>query len=139
MSEASTPRGYVPRTTGNDREFFRATLFGGLHLQTCQDCGHRQHPPRYLCAACHSKALDFQPASGKGRVLTFTVTHATRDRGWTDHVPYGTALVETDEGPRIVTAWRGTREELRPGVRVRVDIDPINEEFGLLWAAPDRD
>lgn len=127
------PRVYVPKPTGPDRDFYLHTLRAGLHLQTCSDCGHRQHPPRYFCGHCHSKRLAFTPAAATGTVYTLTVTHSTRDRGWMERTPYATLVVATDEGPRIVCAWHNSNVPAI-GARVRIGIDPINEEFGLLRA-----
>ncbi|MCZ6620064.1 MAG: OB-fold domain-containing protein [Gammaproteobacteria bacterium] len=134
MTDGATVRRYVPRTTGLHRDFYLHTLAGGLHLQACEDCGERQHPPRYYCRACRSKALSFKAATGTGTIYSFTVSHFTHDPGWAAAAPFGTVVVETDEGPRIVASWLGANDDIRIGTRVRIVIEPVNEAFGMLQA-----
>jgi uncharacterized OB-fold protein len=40
-----------------------------LYLQTCNDCGHWQHPPRTFCQQCWSDDIGFAPVSGRGHVF----------------------------------------------------------------------
>lgn len=138
MSDARAERRYIPQPTGLNREFYRCTLAGGLHLQTCDACGQRQHPPRYFCGSCRSKSLTFKPASGKGVIYSFTVSHFTHDPGWVDEAPFATVIVETDEGPRIIASWTGDNDHVEIGVRVHVGIEPVNDVFGILRAEPEK-
>ena len=136
MSDGAVGKRYIPRPTGLHRDFYRHTLAGGLHLQSCADCGEQQHPPRYYCRACRSKALSFKAAAGTGTIYSFAVSHFTRDPGWAADVPFGTVVVETDEGPRIVASWLGAPEDIQIGTQVRIVIEPVTEAFGILQAEP---
>jgi hypothetical protein len=42
-------------------------------------------------------------ASGRGTVYTFVVVREARARGWDKMVPYVLAVVELEEGPRMLT------------------------------------
>jgi uncharacterized OB-fold protein len=47
-------------------------------------------------------------------------------------VPYVAAIVELDEGPRVMTNIEGVPfEELQCGMRVSVDFKPISDEFTI--------
>ena len=125
---------YLPKPAGLDRALFRAAIdTGRLHVQTCDDCGHHQHPPRYFCSECHSKSLGFAPVSGTGTVFSWTVSHFTTDRGWASEMPYATVVVELDEGPRIVGTFAGPNDELESGLAVTVRTEEKTPDFAYFW------
>lgn len=79
-----------------------ATREHRLTVQTCEVCGHVQHPPRALCTACgRTDALAQVDASGRGTVDTFTVVHRAPRAGV--ETPYVVARVRLDEGPVLLT------------------------------------
>jgi uncharacterized OB-fold protein/predicted TIM-barrel fold metal-dependent hydrolase len=80
--------------------FFNAAESGALAVQSCAQCGHRQHPPRDLCAVCHGDELGWAPVSGRGRVFTYTIVH--HPIGPTKrNVPYNVVSVALDEDPEV--------------------------------------
>ncbi|MGO4385113.1 Zn-ribbon domain-containing OB-fold protein [Specibacter sp. RAF43] len=85
------------------RTYWDAAAKGVLLLQRCGDCANLQHYPRSLCTNCWSEDLAWQAASGLGRVWTFTVVGIPGHAAWGSDVPYVLALVELDEGPRLMT------------------------------------
>lgn len=97
----------VPRPAGISTPataaYWTAAAAGRLSIQSCARCGHRQHYPRTLCARCWSDDVQLIPAAGTGTVETFTVVHAPGHPAWIADVPYVLALVELDEGPRLMT------------------------------------
>jgi uncharacterized OB-fold protein len=42
-------------------------------------------------------------ASGKGRVISWVIYHHAYHEAFKDRLPYNVALVELDEGPRLIT------------------------------------
>ena len=72
-----------------------------LLIQRCDDCGALRHPPRPMCPACTSLAWSTVDASGRGTVHSFVVPQHPPDPFIA--APYVVALVELEEGPRIVT------------------------------------
>lgn len=83
--------------------FWAAARRGELLLQRCRKCGHHQHYPRVLCTRCWHREHEWVPSSGRGRVWTFTVVHRPGHPAWDTEVPYVLAIVELDEGPRLLT------------------------------------
>ena len=81
--------------------FWEATCEHRLLFQQCDDCGHRQFYGRPFCLKCQSDALRWRQASGRGRVYSATCIHVS----WIDdfEAPYFVALVDLDEGPRLLT------------------------------------
>ena len=97
------PERMLPGVDGLGGEFYaRAARTGQLHLQRCDSCARWRHPPRILCGACGSDEWSWQPVSGRGRLFTWTVTHRATDPAFAEHVPYVVAVVELEEGPRVV-------------------------------------
>src|SRR5690625_5225040 len=72
-------------------------------LQRCQTCGKYQHYPRSMCSACWSQEWEWTPAQGRGSVWTFTTVHIPGHAAWSGETPYTIALVELEEGPRVMT------------------------------------
>jgi len=89
--------------TSRSSPYWQRASEGELLLQRCRDCGHLQHYPRSLCVRCWSHDLDWQQAAGTGTVWTYTVVAIPGHPAWGPHVPYVLALVELDEGPRLMT------------------------------------
>ena len=73
-----------------------------LLIQRCERCAHIFHPPLPVCPSCHSTELSWQPASGRGKVFSYTVVHLAAHPAFADRVPYVAALIELEEGPRMV-------------------------------------
>jgi uncharacterized OB-fold protein len=87
-----------------------------LLLQCCDDCGSRQHYPRPMCLACGSLRLSWTRGSGLGTVYSRTTVHiqVEPDRP----PPYVVAVVQLDEGPRMLTTIVGGSTAI--GDRVRL-------------------
>jgi uncharacterized OB-fold protein len=84
--------------------YWRATAVGELQLQRCRECRRWQHPPRAICTVCGcERGLDWQRVSGRGTVFSSTVVHRALISELRPFVPYVLALVELQEGPRLMT------------------------------------
>lgn len=84
-----------------ERPFYEAAARGELRYQRCPACGHAQFYPRPVCTACGADP-EWAVASGGGRVYTFTIIRQNLTAGFRDHVPYAVAMVELDEGVRML-------------------------------------
>lgn len=82
----------------------RAALAGGrLTFQRCGACGNAWLPPRDACPGCLSPEWRWEEAGGTGRLVSWVVYHRAYHPAFADRVPYNVALVELDEGPRLIT------------------------------------
>lgn len=110
--------------------FLEAAAEGRLVLQVCRRCGTAQLPARARCEACGHTAFDWRPAAGTGRLASFAVLHRSPDQR---PVPYVYALVELDEGPRIISNVVGCEPaRLRVQLRLRVVFGDADED-GRRW------
>ncbi|ORI19306.1 bifunctional MaoC family dehydratase N-terminal/OB-fold nucleic acid binding domain-containing protein [Rhodococcus sp. 1168] len=114
--------------------FWEGARVGELRIQRVED-GSLRHPP--IPAIWQDKAapIDYVVASGKGTVFSFVVHHAPKVPGRT--LPFVVALVELDEGVRVLGELRGIEpSEVTVGLPVEVEFLRIDENFTLpAWKA----
>jgi uncharacterized OB-fold protein len=121
----------LPNAVGSNGEFYAWLARGELRMQRCGACGVWRHPPRYLCAACGSAEVSWEPVSGRGKLFSWTVTHRPVDPAFDP--PYVVAVVELDEGPRLVTNLVGVElAELRIDLPLAAELAPITDQVTLV-------
>jgi len=129
MSEAQRP---LPRATEATEGYWRAAAEGRLVVQTCRACGHRQFYPRTLCLRCESDQVDWADVSGFGAVYTFTINHRAPNAFMKARLPYAVAIIELDEGVRLMANILNTApERIAIGKRVRVVFEKASDEVTL--------
>lgn len=107
-------------------EWWDATRDQRLVIQRCGACGGFQHYPRPLCLACGATDLSFVAAAGGGVVHSFTVIHRP-PRPDLD-APYVVAIVQLDEGPRMLSHVVGCDPgAVRCEQRVLVRWEPMDD------------
>jgi hypothetical protein len=83
-----------------------------------------------MCPVCHSLEFDTAELSGTGVVYSYAVLHHPRNAKFT--YPLVTALVELDEGVRLVTNLVGVEPgDVRIGMAVRVMFVPTEHEMSV--------
>jgi uncharacterized OB-fold protein len=111
---------------------------GELRLQYCRECGAYQLPPESFCYSCPSTDLDWRAVDGGGTVYSFIVVHQRGHPAFTARVPYNVAVIELDEGPRLLANVLGIENEaLEIGMRVRPSIRQVTEEQAALFFEPE--
>ena len=80
--------------------FWEGVEQGELRIQRCGSCARLRHPPRPMYPRCRSLEWDYLVSGGRGRVHSYVVHHHPPVPG--REVPFVVALVELDEGTRIV-------------------------------------
>lgn len=91
----------LPQPTPETQYFWDGCKAGELRLQRCAECSKVYFPPRPFCPACGSREVANLRASGKGRLFSYVINHRPRPDMGKD--PYAIAVVELDEGPRMMT------------------------------------
>ncbi len=92
-----------------------------LRLQYCPDSGQWVFYPRALDPHSWSTHLQWRDASGRGTVASFIVVHKPGHPAFQDEVPYVVALIDLEEGPRMLSNVVGCApEQVRIGQAVRV-------------------
>ena len=83
--------------------FWEACRRHELVAQRCQSCKAFRFPPAILCPECLSEAVEWTNVSGRGKVFSFVVFHRVYHPAFAADLPYTVALVELEEGPRLVS------------------------------------
>jgi len=121
----------APVLDSDSEEFWKATTEGRFVLQRCQDCDRFQYYPRARCAHCLGP-VEWVEASGRGTVYSFTVIHQNFSRAFRHLIPYVVALVDLEEGPRLMTNVVGCEPgEVSIGASVHVRFEPVSDEAAL--------
>jgi len=129
----------VPGVTALTEPYWDGARRHELLLQRCSACGKVWHPPLPLCPECHSSAVEWMAASGRGRVYTYTVVYHATHAAMADKVPYISALIELEEGPRVLTNLRNcTEDDVQIGMPVIVLFEELTDEITLPQFAPVR-
>ena len=90
----------IPWPNPTTRPFFEAAREGRLVLPRCPRDGFFFYP-RNRCPRCLGADWEWQDASGRGVIHSFTVDRVGHLPGLEQAVPYAIAIVELAEGPRM--------------------------------------
>jgi uncharacterized OB-fold protein len=103
-----------------------------LTLPYCTKCSEFFFYPRQFCPKCFSWDIEWRKCSGKGTLHTFAIQFRMQMPGFTP--PYVTAMVQLDEGPRMMTNLVGVDpmpENIKCGIPVEVVWEQLNDEITL--------
>ncbi|BCS94155.1 hypothetical protein L3N51_01805 [Metallosphaera sp. J1] len=92
-----------------------------LVASVCEKCGHVNFPARTVCSNCGSFRVTTRKLSGKGVLLSYTVSHQVRT-GHEKESPVYFGLIRLDEGVELVAPLVDVDEEPREGQRVEATI-----------------
>ena len=99
-SSKPLPRPISPEVT---RPFWEAAKRHELVMPRCTTCDHLFFYPRSECPRCLSNQLEWVRVSGRGRLHTYTIVYQPANAAFRDDTPYIYAVVQLDEGPRMVS------------------------------------
>jgi uncharacterized OB-fold protein len=116
----------LPRPTAETKPFWDGCATGVIRYQRCAHCMAVQLIPRSLCANCQHDALTWHDASGFGTVLSHTTVHRAPTPAFREDAPYVIALIDMDEGFRLMTnVAGGASSGVGIGSRVRIGFREI--------------
>ena len=121
----------LPQPTPETQHFWDGAKANALLLQSCDDCGKVYFPPRPFCPACASRRVSVTRASGKATLYSYVIHHRPVP-GFTP--PYAIAVVELEEGPRMMTNivdCPQTPEALVLDMKLEVLFEPQTDSISL--------
>jgi uncharacterized OB-fold protein len=101
-------------------------------LQRCDACGYVYFPPRPFCSTCASRGVSVFRASGRATLYSYVINHRPRP-DWPQE-PHSIAIVELEEGPRMVTnivEVEQTPEALVLDMALEVTFEKLSDEISL--------
>ena len=131
MSE-TLPSRPLPDTRNAGEKFWSAAAAGTLLVPKCNACGNTFWHPRPRCPHCGSDKVDWITGSGNGTIHTFTVVRQAGDPFFKTKLPYVVAMIELDEGVRLMSNIVDTPiETLRIGMRVEVLFEAVSATVAI--------
>ena len=97
-----TPAKAVPQPTPETLPYWEAARRGELCLPRCTACDAFFFYPRPFCPTCHGTDIEWRQVSGRGRLHTYLINHRPAP-GFQQEAPYVIAIVELEEGPRMMS------------------------------------
>jgi uncharacterized OB-fold protein len=135
MARAAKP---LPKPTPDTQPFWDALKQHRLMLPKCKACGKLHFFPRPFCPHCFSWDLEWVRCSGKGKLYSFIINHRPAP-GFEEDAPYVIAVVELDEGPRMLSNLidiEPSPEAVQVDMPVEVLFQDINEETTMFKFRP---
>lgn len=129
--------GPLPDTTDPlTAPFWAAAHEGRLAAQRCASCGAVRWQPATICPECLTTGGTWTDLAGTGTIYSYTVYHRAMNPKFKDAVPYTVAMIELDEGIRMIGMIAdagGPPVEI--GQPVRAVFDAVTDDVTLVrWA-----
>ena len=115
----------APERDALNTPYWDSLAQGKLSFQRCQACGHAWLPARSECPGCLEENWKWEPASGGAKLISWVVYHIAYHPAFANRLPYNVAVVELDEGPRLISNVVGIddAENLKIDQRLRLAIE----------------
>jgi uncharacterized OB-fold protein len=128
----------LPIVTPENERYWRAARAHALELPFCLGCERAFYPPQRRCPHCLSDRTDWRAISGRGRIYSWIVMHQVYDPSFKDRAPYAVAIIELEEGPRLVTNLVGlANDAIRLDLPVRAVYDDLTDAIALVQFTPE--
>jgi uncharacterized OB-fold protein len=122
----------VPAPDADSAALWRGLRDGVLLLQHCGDCAHVQYYQQAICRECGGANLSHRPASGRGKVHSFSVVHRAPGPAFKADLPYAVLLIDLQEGPRMISTYTGGKlEDVTFDMDVMLVCERISEDVTL--------
>jgi len=116
----------IPKPTPETQPYWDGTRAGELRVQRCHACGEHYFYPRPFCPRCGSAEVEWVAVCGRARLHSYVISHRAAP-GFEGDAPYAIAVVELEEGPRMMTNIVGlpaTPEALELDMPLQVRFEP---------------
>ena len=129
------PRRMEPPVTPTTEAYWEATRNHKFLLQWCTRCNRAIYFPREVCPTCLGDALEWRASAGRGQVYSYTVEYRPQNPNL--EAPYTVALIELEEGVRMMTnVINCDPESVTVGMEVEVAWEPLSDGRNLPMFAP---
>ncbi len=127
----------IPQRTPETQRYWDGCKQHELWLPYCTDCDQPFFYPRFFCPHCFGWKIDWRQASGRGTLYTYAIQYRAQMPGF--EPPYVTAIVQLEEGPRLMTNLVEVEpdpEHIRCEMPVEVVFQDVNDEISLPMFRP---
>ena len=134
MSDYKKP---IPQPSVETRRYWEGCKRHELWLPFCTNGEQSFFYPRVFCPRCFSWEIEWRQASGRGTLYSFAIQYRAQAPGF--EPPYVTAIVQLEEGPRLMTNLvqiEPDPEKIRCDMPVEVLVEDISDEISLPMFRP---
>jgi uncharacterized OB-fold protein len=126
----------IPVADDSTAGFWEAVARHELAFQRCQHCGRYDHLPVAFCRGCHNvenPLFAFEPVSGRGTIVNWTVIHDHMVAGFQGEDPLVHVLVRMEEQDDLYfpVTLVGDTSRLAVGAPVEVVFREVTEGVTL--------
>ena len=135
MAQARKP---LPQPTPDTQPFWDAAKRHELMLPKCRVCSQLHYFPRPFCPHCFSWDLEWVHCSGRGKLYSFVINYRPAP-GFEEEAPYVIAVVELEEGPRMMSNLTGVEPEpdkVQVDMPLEIVFEDVNEELTMFKFRP---
>ena len=125
-----------PEITELNAPFWKGLALGEVRFQKCGMCGAHQYPAETFCYECGAQDMSWIAVAAEGTLYSFTVVHQLYHKAFKSFLPYTVAIVQTDEGPRLLSAMLGLTRTVTIGERVKPCIRVVDDDKAFLTYVP---
>lgn len=117
-----------PTTDVDTESWWAAVQDGTLTVTSCAACQRKSLYVRPFCPYCWSEDVAQVPVSGRAVLYTWTVVH--QNAAPFDNTPYVVAMVDLEEGPRLMTAVEDCPfDDLAAGMELQLEFRTDGDGF----------
>ena len=93
----------IPYPSPETAFYWRKCKEHELWIQRCIDCGEPFFYPRFHCPlpGCMSDKVEWFRTAGRGTLYSYMINHRAAP-GFEDEAPYAIAVIQLEEGPRMM-------------------------------------
>ncbi len=99
----ATGSALAPERDAINSRYWDSLAQGALSYQRCDACGHAWLPPRSECPVCLADTYHWEKARDGAKLISWVIYHIAHHPAFKDRLPYNVAVVELDEGPRLIS------------------------------------
>lgn len=122
----------IPIPSPESEPFWEAARRHELLLPYCAACAQFFFYPRKFCPRCFSWEIEWRVCSGRGTLYSFAIQYRPQMIGFTP--PYVTAIIQLEEGPRMMTTLVGIDPDpalIKCDMPVEIEWQDVNDEIAL--------
>ena len=126
-----------PLSTELSKPFWDGAKRHELMMPRCKKCDYTFFYPREECPRCLENDLEVVQVSGKGRLHGFTIVRQPVNPAFREDVPYAYAVVQLDEGPRMISNIVDCEiDDLKVDMPLVAVYDEVSPEWTLVKFKP---
>jgi uncharacterized OB-fold protein len=121
----------MPEPDEDSHVFWEGIKGHRIMAQKCAACGSLRSYPREICPSCLSGEFRWIECSGRGHIYSYTTVYRPPLGSFSKMVPYTIALVDLEEGTRLLAHVEGDLNSIAVGTPVEAVFEDLQGKGSL--------